>query len=123
MASRLLLLACLPLAHANFAFMLAPARLCPEAAVYNLSMSAWGGSVIEVADDPLGWQFHMYNGVYTGGCGVNYWRGNSAVAHLVSRTPEGPFQYLAEALPLWHTNPQVVQDPISGTSSLPLART
>ena len=111
-----LLLACLPpLARASFAFTLAPARLAPSAAVYNESMSAWGGSVIEVADDPLGWQYHMYNGVYTNGCGVNYWRGNSAVAHLVSRTPDGPFQYLDEALPLWHTNPQVVQDPISGT--------
>lgn len=77
-------------------------------------MSAWGGSVIEVPSDPT-WRFHMFNGAYTGGCGVNYWRSNSAVVHLVSTTPEGPFIYLDEALPLWHTNPQIVQDPLDGT--------
>ena len=76
-------------------------------------MSAWGGSVVEVPTDPI-WRFHMFNGIYTKGCGVNYWRGNSAVAHLVSASPQGPFIYLDEALPLWHTNPQVVVDPRSG---------
>lgn len=98
---------------ASRAFTFAPAALCPAQAVYNVSMSAWGGSVIEVPDDPV-WRFHMYNGVYTRGCGVNYWRGNSAVAHLVARTPAGPFAFADEALPLWHTNPQVVRDPKSG---------
>jgi hypothetical protein len=102
-------------ARARFAFALAPAALCPEQAVYNASMSAWGGSVIEVPEDPLGWRYHMYNGVYTQGCGVNYWRGNSAIAHLVSKTPQGPFSYHDEAVPLWHTNPQVVRDPFDGT--------
>jgi len=143
-------------AAASRAFTLAPAALCPEQAVHNVSMSAWGGSVIEVPEDPV-WRFHMYNGVsgrargrgapvaraaaragrtecahggraltarppsrrsppqiYTRGCGVNYWRGNSAVVHLVARTPAGPFTYADEALPLWHTNPQVVRDPKSG---------
>jgi hypothetical protein len=79
-------------------------------------MSAWGGSVIETPEDPdPAHRFHMFNGIYTSSCGVNYWRGNSAVAHLVSATPEGPFTYLDIALPLWHTNPQVVRDPRDGT--------
>ena len=111
---RLLLLFQLQALHARFSFTFAPAQLCPSQAVHNISMSAWGGSVIEVPEDPT-WRFHMYNGIYTQRCGVNYWRGNSAVAHLVSTTPEGPFLYLDEALPLWHTNPQVVRDPVDGT--------
>jgi hypothetical protein len=77
-------------------------------------MSAWGASVIEVPEDEA-YRYHMYNGIYTTGCGVNYWRGNSAVAHLVSTTPEGPFIFRDMALDLWHTNPQVVRDPRDGT--------
>ena len=100
-------------AAAAFAFTLAPAELCPSQAVYNESMSAWGGSVIESTSPTDPWRYHMFNGVYTGGCGVNYWRGNSAVAHLVSTTPQGPYQFLDYALPLWHTNPHVVRDPSS----------
>lgn len=110
-ASLTMLVAC---SRAAFSFDLAPAQLCPQQAVYNESMSAWGGSVVEIPTDGT-WRYHMYNGIYTKSCGVNYWRGNSAVAHLVSKTPEGPFQYFDEALPLWHTNPQVVVDPRDGT--------
>ena len=51
----------------------------------------------------------------TQSCGVNYWRGNSAIAHLVSNTPQGPFAFLDMALPVWHTNPHVVRDPRDGT--------
>ena len=98
----------------SFAFTLAPAKLCPQQALYNTSMATWGGSVVEVPEDTT-WRFHMFNGVYTRGCGVSYWRGNSAVVHLVSATPEGPFVFADEALPLWHTNPQVVRDPRDGT--------
>lgn len=97
-----------------FLFSLAPANLAPLNGYYNETCSAWGGSVIETPADPK-WRFHMFNGVYTGGCGVNYWRGNSAVHHLVSNTPGGPFQFSDPALDLWHTNPQVVQDPKDGT--------
>ena len=50
------------LASATFAFELAPAKLCPDQAVYNTSMSAWGGSVVEIATDPV-WRYHMYNGI------------------------------------------------------------
>lgn len=77
-------------------------------------MSAWGGSVVETPDDPA-FKFHMWNGIYTRGCGVNYWRGNSAVVHLGANSPLGPFEYVDEALPLWHTNPHVVRDPRDGT--------
>lgn len=34
---------------------------------------------------------------------------DSAVAHLVAASPQGPFTFLDMALPLWHTNPQVVR--------------
>jgi hypothetical protein len=108
------LVAAARLCAASFAFDLAPAALCPQQAVYNESMSAWGGSVVEVPGDKT-WRYHMFNGIYTKGCGVNYWRGNSAIAHLVSQTPTGPFQFFDIALPLWHTNPQVVVDPRDGT--------
>ncbi len=102
-------------ATTSFAFTFAPAVPCPQQALYNESMSAWGGSVVEVPGDAF--RFHMFNGVYTarGGCGVNYWRGNSAVAHLVAQTPAGPFTFVDMALPLWHTNPHVVRDPRDGT--------
>jgi hypothetical protein len=56
-----------------FLFTLAPATLAPHQGYYNESSSAWGGSVIELPEAPQ--RFHMFNGVYTKNCGVNYWRG------------------------------------------------
>eukprot|EP00041_Stephanoeca_diplocostata_P018984 m.402477 g.402477 ORF g.402477 m.402477 type:complete len:363 (+) comp21179_c0_seq3:120-1208(+) len=51
------------------------------------NQSSWGGSVIW-GDDGL---YHMYAADMTKHCGLNSWQSNSAIRHLVSETPEGPF--------------------------------
>lgn len=62
MRHALFLLATLHCCRAKWLLTLAPAQLAPLAAVYNESMSAWGGSVVEVASDPV-YRYHMFNGV------------------------------------------------------------
>ena len=58
----LLLSATLQCSLAKWLLQLAPAQLAPLAAVYNESMSSWGGSVVEDASDPV-YRFHMFHGI------------------------------------------------------------
>ena len=71
-------------------------------------MWSWGGSVIEVANDPS-WRYHLFVATFVEGCGLNYWEDNSQILHAVSNEPSGPFQHSDVAVSPWAHNPQIVQ--------------
>lgn len=55
----------------------------------------WGSSVIRGEDG----KYHMFASSWIAGHPLSSWATNSTIVHAVSETPEGPFHYLAEALP------------------------
>lgn len=87
---------------------LLPASPLSQQAYYNSTFASWGGSVIEVPEDPT-WRYHMYVAAFINRCGLNAWEVNSEVIHTVSNNPLGPFTMLDVALPVWHHNPQVTR--------------
>ena len=50
--------------------------------------SSWGGSLIR---DPTDGRVHMFAALMTKHCGLRSWKTNSAIVHLVSASPLGPF--------------------------------
>ncbi len=67
---------------------LLPAAPLREQAFHSSEFASWGGSVIE---DDNG-QFHMFAAVFSNHTGLGRWRSNSEILHLLSSTPDGPFE-------------------------------
>lgn len=67
---------------------LLPAAPLRKQAFRSSEFASWGGSVIE--DD--GGQFHMFAAVFSNHTSLGKWRSNSEILHLLSSTPEGPFE-------------------------------
>ncbi len=80
-----------------------------QQAYHNSSTWSWGGALQHVPDDPHGWNFHLFAEVQTGGCGVSGWQTNGKVIHAASNVPEGPYQWVGDALPEWHTGPHIMR--------------
>ena len=80
-----------------------------QQAYRNASTWSWGGSIIHVDDDPRGLPFHMFAEAQTGGCGVSGWQTNGKVIHAASATPSGPYAWVDDALPVWHTGPHIMR--------------
>jgi hypothetical protein len=74
----------------------------------NASLSSWGGSVLEVPDDPY-YRYHLYVDAFVEDCGLNAWTTNSEVAHGMSDSPLGPFTFFDVALPVYHHNAAAVR--------------
>lgn len=55
----------------------------------------WGSSVIKGEDG----KYHMFSSSWIKDHKMSSWATNSTIVHAVSDTPEGPFRYLADALP------------------------
>ena len=54
-------------------------------------------------------RYHLFTTVFTNGCGLSGWTTNSIIVHSVADSASGPFTFHDTALPIYHTNPQVVQ--------------
>eukprot|EP01052_Picozoa_sp_SAG31_P033935 SAG31_NODE_3898_length_3772_cov_2.045467_2_plen_426_part_00 len=80
-----------------------------EQAYRNASDWSWGGSIIHVEGDPYDLPFHMFVEVQSGGCGVSGWQSNGKVVHAASATPVGPYKWIDDALPVWHTGPHIMR--------------
>ena len=91
----------------RFKFHPAPSNFS-EQAFHNTSTWSWGGSIIHVAEDHA-FPFHMFTEVQTGGCGVSGWQTNGKVIHSVSKNPAGPYHWVGDALPVWHTGPHIMR--------------
>ena len=68
------------------------------------NQSSWGGSVIWENETQT---FHMFAADMTEHCGLNSWQHNSAIRHLVSKTPEGPYEPQEIILSSFSHNPTV----------------
>lgn len=66
------------------------------------NQSSWGGSVVQDGDS-----YHMFAADMTDHCGLNAWQRNSAIRHLVSESPSGPFQPSDVIMPPFSHNPTV----------------
>lgn len=69
-------------------------------------MSSWGGSV---AWDEEHLEFVMFVSIFMGGCGLNSWTRNSAIARASSRTADGPYTLQEIVKPHFAHSPQVVR--------------
>ena len=86
----------------------APADFAKQA-YHNASTWSWGGALQHVPDDPHGRPFHLFAEVQTGGCGVSGWQTNGKVIHASSPVPAGPYEWVDDVLPEWHTGPHIMQ--------------
>jgi len=94
----------------SYVFNLNPAALYTQQAYDNVTFSSWGGNVIQDSNGV----YHLFASAMVLQCGLDQWTTNSEVIHATSKTSAlGPFSYQDVALPVWHHNPQIVQD-ISG---------
>ena len=80
-----------------------------QQAYRNTSTWSWGGSIIHVQGDPHGRPFHMFAEAQVGGCGVSAWQSNGKIIHATSATPTGPYRWVDDALPVWHTGPHIMR--------------
>jgi hypothetical protein len=101
-----------------FRWTMAPA-LAPFAqlqAYYNTSMTTFGGGIVHWpggvgGSSSAGGSFHLFATGLTRGCGVHAWSSNAKVVHLVSSTPQGPYIYANDALPVLAAAPGIARSP------------
>ena len=72
------------------------------------NQSSWGGSVIWDNETQM---FHMFAADMTDHCGLDSWQHNSAIRHLVSKTPEGPYEPKEIVQSSFSHNPTVHKTP------------
>ena len=102
-------------------------------AYYNASMTTFGGGIVHWAEDTdqgSGGSFHLFATGMTRGCGIHAWSSNAKVIHAVSATPEGPYMYTGDALPVLAAAPGIARAPDGtfllfsmGTTNSSLSRT
>eukprot|EP01051_Picozoa_sp_SAG22_P028548 SAG22_NODE_10127_length_551_cov_1.221239_1_plen_102_part_10 len=91
----------------------APAPFARQA-YRNSSMTTFGGGVVHWAEDRGGGgggSFHLFATGMTRGCGIHAWSSNTKVIHAVSATPEGPYVYADDVLPVLAAAPGVARTP------------
>ena len=74
-----------------------------------LNASSWGGSIIRDDGDPDG-RIHMFASYITEHCGLQAWKTNSEIVHLVSENPLGPFlpvEHAPRVVPRFAHNPTI----------------
>lgn len=93
------------------AFDLGPAA--PEQPGYlNDSWPTWGGRPVFYSAAQGGDNlWHLFTAQFAEHCNVDNWVKNSFVAHVVGKTPRGPWTHLDVAIPVFSHAPQVVRHP------------
>ena len=84
----------------------APAPFASSQLYYNTSMTTFGGGIVHGSGS-----FHLFATAMTRGCGIHAWSSNAKVIHAVSTTPEGPYVWSDDALPVLHAAPGVARHP------------
>lgn len=76
-------------------------------AIYRANASSWGGSPVRDEGDG---SYHLYFADMQGGCGLQSWECNSAVAHAMAPAgrPEGPYSVSETIVPPFGHNPTLL---------------